>query len=199
MLKICSHLAIIAALLLCTPAWARSNSPQSVVENGINQIVKILKKQKDVSSITARNRDKIFHTVENIFDYPTIAKRSLSIHWFKLNKTERKRFLKVLRNFIKYAYSRSLSVYKGQRIKFEDTQIKKRKARIIAHVIDKKRKIPVEFLLNKTKKGWKVYDVIVLGTSMDYNIYRFFKLPLEHGGYQSLLQVLDEFSTKRSF
>jgi len=191
-MKFFYRIAMIVAMLFSASAWADEAGPRAVIEDTVNQLINILEHRQDSSIISPADREAIRQVVEGRFDYRAMARRSLGRPWKKLDEAERTHFTKLYRDLLERSYGNRLSEYKGQKVVFEDAQIKKHKARVKSTVIDGSRKTPVEYRLHQTSSGWQVYDIRIEGTSMVRTFYQDFKATLENGGYEHLVKSLEE-------
>jgi len=187
-------LMIIFGMLFSLPAWAENDQvgPKAVIETTITAMLDVLEQRADKNAISTQDRAAIRQTIKGKFDYRSMAKRSLGKPWKKLTETDRKHFTDVFRDLLERSYGNRLSAYKGQKVIFADAEIKKNKARVKSTIIDGARKTPVEYRLHQTKSGWQVYDIRIEGTSMVRTFYQDFKSTLDSGGYQKLVNVLEE-------
>jgi len=187
-------LIIILGMLFSLPAWAENDQvgPKAVIETTITAMLDVLEQRADKNAISTQDRAAIRQTIKGKFDYRSMAKRSLGKPWKKLTETERGHFTDVFRDLLERSYGNRLSAYKGQKVIFADAEIKKNKARVKSTIIDGARKTPVEYRLHQTKSGWQVYDIRIEGTSMVRTFYQDFKSTLDSGGYQKLVNVLEE-------
>ena len=185
-------IALMLALMLSGAAWADEQGPRAVIETTVNQIIDILEKRADKAIIASADRDAIRKTVEGRFDYRAMAKRSLGKPWKELEEEEKVHFTNLFRDLLERSYGNRLSEYKGQKVVFEEAELKKDKARVKSTVIDGTRETPVEYRLHETETGWQVYDIRIEGTSMVRTFHQDFKSTLDSGGYKSLVKTLEE-------
>jgi len=180
------------ALVFAAPAWAADDGPRGVIETTVNEIIHVLEARENTKIITAKDREAIRHTVEGRFDYTTMASRSLGKPWKELENAERIHFTEIFRELLERSYGNRLNDYKGQKVVFEDAELKNDKARVKSMVIDGTRETPVEYRLHQTDAGWQVYDIRIEGTSMVRTFYQDFQSTLESGGYPNLVKTLEE-------
>jgi len=180
------------ALSLTTAAWAADTGPRAVIETTVNQIIHVLETRADSTVITNKDREAIRHTVEGRFDYAAMASRSLGKPWKALKDGERAHFTEVFRELLERSYGNRLSDYKGQKVVFEDAELKGEKARVKSMIVDGTRETPVEYRLHQTDGGWQVYDIRIEGTSMVRTFYQDFRSTLDNGGYPVLVKSLED-------
>jgi len=179
-------------LICAAPAWAANDGPRAVIETTVNEIIHVLEARENTTIITTKDRDAIRQTVEGRFDYATMASRSLGKPWNTIDDAERLHFTSVFRELLERSYGNRLSDYKGQKVVFEDAELKGDKARVKSMVIDGTRETPVEYRLHQTASGWQVYDIRIEGTSMVRTFYQDFQSTLDNGGYPALVKTLEE-------
>lgn len=187
-------LSMILCMLLSIPTWAAAHQddPKLVVENTITAMLQVLEKRADKSKVSSQDRASIRQIIKGRFDYRSMAMRSLGRPWKKLDATERVHFTNVFRDLLEHSYSNRLSAYKGQKVIFEEAEIRKHKARVKTTVIDGDRKTPVNYRLHQTNSGWQVYDIRIEGTSLVRTFNQDFKSTLDAGGYQKLVSTLEK-------
>ncbi|PIP02244.1 MAG: hypothetical protein COW18_04405 [Zetaproteobacteria bacterium CG12_big_fil_rev_8_21_14_0_65_54_13] len=188
------QIAMVAFLtLICAaPAWAATDGPRAVIETTVNEIIHVLEARENTTIITTKDREAIRQTVEGRFDYATMAARSLGKPWKAIDDAERAHFTSVFRELLERSYGNRLSDYKGQKVVFEDAELKGDKARVKSMVIDGTRETPVEYRLHQTASGWQVYDIRIEGTSMVRTFYQDFQSTLDNGGYPALVKTLED-------
>ncbi len=185
-------LLALAMLWMVTPAWATTDGPRQVIEHTVREMIHVLEARADQSKLTEQDREAIRKVIHGKFDYRAMARRSLGKPWKQIDETERAHFTELFRQLLERSYGNRLSQYHGQKVVFADAQIKKKRARVKSKVIDGQRETPVEYRLHQTKTGWQVYDIRIEGTSMVRTFYQDFKSTLAHGGYQQLVQTLEQ-------
>ena len=184
--------ATLLALLMAATAWADEAGPRQVIETTVNEIINALEAREDKTALTEKDRDTIRNIVEGRFDYEAMASRSLGKPWKTLDKAEQAHFTSVFRELLERSYGNRLNEYSGQKVLFQDAELKEDKARVKSMVVDANKEIPVDYSMHKTPTGWQVYDIRIEGTSMVRTFYQDFKSILDSGGYAELLKTLEE-------
>ncbi|TLS68603.1 ABC transporter substrate-binding protein [Mariprofundus erugo] len=184
--------ALLMALACALPAMASAEEgPRTVIEGTVNNIIHVLEARTDKTVISPEDREAIRHAIEGRFDYEAMASRSLGKPWKDLDAGERTRFTGIFRDLLEYSYGNRLSDYKGQKVEFDDAEIKGENARVKSKVIDGTRETPVEYRLHQTETGWQVYDIRIEGTSMVRTFYQDFQSQLDTGSYTDLVKSLE--------
>ena len=192
-MKLIRHgLAIVLALFISATAWAAETGPREVIETTVNEIISALEARADKTKLSEADRDTIRQVVEGRFDYSAMAMRSLGKPWRKLDKAEQAHFTDVFRELLERSYGNRLNEYSGQKVVFQDAELKEDKARVKSVVVDGNKEIPVDYSLHKTETGWQVYDIRIEGTSMVRTFYQDFKSIMDDGGYAKLLKTLED-------
>jgi len=190
-------LAIVMALFLAGQVAIAGDSPKTVIETTVNNIISVLKARQDNTRLTTADRTAIRNTIEGQFDYEYMASRSLGKPWKKLNAEQKAHFTSVYRDLLEHTYGNRLAGYNDQKVEFENADLNSRgdKARVMSRVIDGQKEIPVEYSLHTTPSGWQVYDIKIEGASMVRTNYQDFQGVLDDrkgGGYEGLLKQLEE-------
>lgn len=194
LMKVLKHSiwGVLAACLMMAQAQAEE-TPKEVVESAVSQIIKVLDAREDKERLTEQDREGIQKAVEGRFDYTKMARGSLATQWKNIDEAQQAEFTNVFRQLLERSYGNKLAGYKGQKIEYGDTEMKKSgRATVLTQVVDETKSTPVEYRLYDSGKGWKVYDIKIEGVSMVGTFRKDFKSILGNDGYDGLLTQLKE-------
>lgn len=94
------------------------------------------------------------------------------------------------------SYLKRIPAYGGQNVDYKKELVSGKKAKVFTEIIDKDRKIVVEFRLRDTGEQWMVYDVVAEGVSLVSNYRTQFSHILDKGTPEDLLHRIRERITK---
>jgi phospholipid transport system substrate-binding protein len=115
----------------------------------------------------------IVEVLTPMFDFELMAKLSLGRVWKKLNKADRKKFVKLYVERMKHSYSSKIDAYSDEKVVV--TKIKQPKANrieLITNLISSDDKLEISYKYYKPKRAkkgkdeWLIYDVVILGVSI---------------------------------
>jgi phospholipid transport system substrate-binding protein len=186
---------MLSAWLLGTPAWAVETSPDTLVDNTAQEVLAIVRQDKD---IRGGNKAKILDLVEAKilphFNFNRMTRLAMGKNWSKAAPDQQQELVKEFRTLLVRTYSNALSTYSDAAIKVEplkntggetDTTVK---TRVIQDSGEEP--VPIDYSMEKTTDGWKVYDVTVAGVSLVTNYRSTFNNQVREGGVEKLIKTL---------
>ena len=183
----------IIALLLAGTAIAAPPEPLEAIKGPIDTVITILNDPvyKD-ENLKSDQREKIWQSVSDIFDFDEISMRAVARNWKKFTPEEQKEFSVVFSKFLGNTYVDKIQgefhneeiVYVSQEIVKED--------RALAKTLIKREtiEIPVDYRLKLMDGQWRVYDVAVEGISLVKNYRTQFSQLLKKESPAELIQRL---------
>lgn len=195
-MKFSSLLLTMFSLLLPVAAGAQTPDlgPDALVKSVTNQVLDIVRKDKDIQS---GNHQKAVALVETKvlphFDFTRMTQLSLGRDWRTATPAQKQALTDEFRTLLVRTYSSALNEYKSQVIEFKpftmkpgDTDVKVR----TQIVQSGGRPIPLDYYLEKLPQGWKVYDIEVDGISLVINYRGSFAAEVRQGGIDGLIKSL---------
>ena len=189
--------AVLISLVLTSPViWF---TPQAMA--GEESEVKKLTQEKIAIVIDVlRNKGigkeekkkRIIAAVDPIFDFKRMARLSLGKkHWSAMNKAQKKEFSKLFVKRLKESYLEKLDLYTDEEVVIEDAKRVKKRIHVLTRLVSKDDKKDMVYKFYKSrKKGWKVYDVVILGVSVVQTYRSQFNGLMKKGSIDDLLTTL---------
>jgi phospholipid transport system substrate-binding protein len=191
-------LRILATLLAAlVPALAAAQeSPDQLVKRTTDEIVTIIKNDKDIAS---GNSAKVVELAEQKvlphFDFERMTRLAVGRNWNQASDAQKQALIKEFRTLLVRTYSTSLSQYRNQTIEVKPTKVAAddKEAIVRTAVIQQGGpQIPIDYAMEKTDSGWKVYDVIIDGASLVTTYRGTFNDQIQKGGIDGLIKTLQE-------
>ena len=151
----------------------------------------IIQTLKDTSLSKKEKKEGILKTIDGLFDFNLMARLSLGKeNWKPLSKSKRKEFSKLFVERLKQSYLDKLDLYTDEEVVVgEAKQTKKNRVEVLTFLVSKDDKKEMTYKLYKSKKkGWLVYDVVVLGVSIVATYRSQFSGILKKGSMEQLLE-----------
>jgi phospholipid transport system substrate-binding protein len=194
MSQICKFIAMLAGIVVFGPAFASNSdlAPDVLAKNTMLDVIAIVKQD-----IQTGNTKKVLELVDAKvlphFDFAHMTRLAVGKNWAKATPEQQQMLVKEFRTLLVRTYSNSLTNYKNQIIEFKpfsmqpaDTDVTVR-----TNVIQPGTKaIPIDYSMEKTSNGWKVYDVSVDGVSLVTNYRGSFNAEIRQKGIEGLIQSL---------
>ena len=142
------------------------NEIRAMTKEKVDLVIQTL---KDTSLSKKEKKEGILKTIDGLFDFNLMARLSLGKeNWKPLSKSKRKEFSKLFVERLKQSYLDKLDLYTDEEVVVgEAKQTKKNRVEVLTFLVSKDDKKEMTYKLYKSKKkGWLVYDVVVLGVSI---------------------------------
>lgn len=187
----------ILALTLCLAASAASAqdlAPDALVKSISNEVIAIIKQDK---GIQAGEQRKIEHLVDAKvlphFDFARMTALAAGRNWSKANAEQQKALTGEFRTLLVRTYSNALTNYKNQVIEFKPLRAAAADTNVTVRTQVRQtgaEPANIDYDMQKTPAGWKVYDVVVGGVSLVTNYRETFNAEIREGGVDGLLKSL---------
>jgi phospholipid transport system substrate-binding protein len=187
-------MAGIAAMLLATVAMADDVAPDVLVKNTANEVLEIIRKDKDIQSgdmrkISSLAEEKILPH----FDFERMSRMVLGKHWSRATKEQQQQFVNEFRSLLIRTYASALTKYRNQAIEYKPMRAQPSDTDVVVRtqiVQPGGQPLPIDYSLIKKEDGWKVYDVVIEGVSLVTNYRGQFSSEVRQSGMDGLIQRL---------
>jgi phospholipid transport system substrate-binding protein len=184
----------VAGLVLAGSLRANELGPDMLVKNVTLEVIDIISKDKDIQS---GNQRKIIDLVEAKvlphFNFAAMTRLAVAINWEKSTPDQKKQLTEEFKTLLVRTYSSALSAYRDQKFDFRPLRAKPTETDVTVQVrISQGGREPVtlEYDMEKTASGWKVYDVRVGGVSLVANYRTEFSNEIRSNGIDGLIKSL---------
>ena len=188
---------IVLALCLsffATAVPAQDLAPDAQVKKITNEVIEIIQQDKDIQ---AGNQKKINELVDaNVlphFNFSRMTALAMGRNWPKANAEQQKILVGEFRTLLVRSYSGALSTYKNEVIEFKPLRAAAGDTDVTVKTQVKRpgtEPVGINYSMEKTPAGWKVYDVVVGGVSLVTNYRETFNAEIRDGGVDGLIKSL---------
>lgn len=197
MKKLFRVFTLVTALLFAFPAWTMAIPPDELVDQTVQEVIEIIRQDEDIRD---GNSQKILDLVENKilphFNFVRMTRLAMGKNWRRASAEQQDVIVDEFRDLLVRTYSNTLSKYQDERIIVSPLKTLKdnNEATVKTEVIQGrgKRPVPIDYNMEKTADGWKVYDVIVSGASLVLNYRGSFNSQISKDGVDGLIKTLVE-------
>jgi phospholipid transport system substrate-binding protein len=185
---------LLATLLLAPTTWAVETSPDTLVDNTAQEVLTIIRGDKDIKS---GNKAKLLDLVETKilphFNFTRMTRLAMGKNWRKAAPQQQREIMDQFRTLLVRTYYKALSVYSDHTVKVTplkdiggstDVTVKTQVIKSHGHPVS------IDYSMEKTSNGWKVYDITVAGVSLIINYRSSFNSQIRRGGIEGLLKTL---------
>ncbi|MEK7360693.1 MAG: ABC transporter substrate-binding protein [Pseudomonadota bacterium] len=188
------YLFALCSLLFAASVSAQDLAPDALMKKISNEVIDIIKQDKDIQS---GNQKKINDLVEAKvlphFNFIRMTALAMGRNWPKANAEQQKILTGEFRTLLVRSYSGALSSYKNEVIEFKPLRAAAADADVTVKTQVKKpgtEPVSIDYGMEKTPAGWKVYDVVVGGVSLVTNYRETFNVQVRDGGVDGLIKTL---------
>jgi len=133
-----------------------------ITKNAINTLTNQSIGQKEKEE----NFGKLF---DKNFDVPSISRFVLGKYWKKASLDQKKKFIKVFRNYVVKTYSTRFNDYSGEQLKLVNFENEKNPKIFLVHTVLERQDAPfikVDWRIGKKKESFIILDIIIEGISL---------------------------------
>jgi phospholipid transport system substrate-binding protein len=192
---------LMAGVLLCAlfifmqgQARAADVAPDVLVKSTTQEVIAILKKDKDIQS---GNLQKVYALVDAKvlpnFDFNHMTMLSVGKYWQRATPAQRQSLVQEFRTLLVRTYASSLTEFTNQTIEFKPFRMSPGATDVTVQTQVNQpggQPIPIDYSMEKTAFGWKVYDVAIDGVSLVTNYRSSFATEIRQSGIDGLIRTL---------
>jgi ABC-type transporter MlaC component len=117
-------------------------------------------------TLSAAQRASVKEQINAIFDFDELSRLSLGEHWVTRTEGERTKFVEVYGGIIEEQnFDTFAKHYRDGNIVYESEEVAGDKAVVAATLPLKRENVPISYLMHRSDSAWKVYDLVIDGTS----------------------------------
>ena len=187
----CAAVALAACAAQAQPA---PTAPDELVKTVMLEIVEIIKKDKDIRD---GDRAKTISLIEEKalphFNFLGMTALAVGPSWQKATPEQKKRLAQEFRNLLVRTYASSITVFREYNLDFRPLKMKPADTdvTVLVRVMQQgAQPVNIEYDMEKTPRGWKVYDVRVAGISLVVNYRTEFANVVRDNGIDGLINTL---------
>ena len=180
-------------LLLSAPASASN----ALARNVTDEVLQILRTDKDLQAGNQKKaRDLIETKIAPHFNFTSMTRLALGKNWNAANPEQRKALTGEFRSLLVQTYTASLTLFKDQKIEYRPVRMAPDDNDVVVRSLVKSSgggdPVQVDYGMEKTDEGWKVYNVKIGGISLVENYRGTFNTEIQKSGVDGLIKILRE-------
>lgn len=183
-------LAALGFWFFVTAGLAQDIAPDTLVKNVTLEVVELIAKEKG-------NRAKIVSVIEEKvlphFNFTAMTALAMGQNWGKASPEQKKRLTEEFRTLLVRTYASALAAYSEQKFDFRPLRAKPTETDVTVNVRVLQpggQPVTLDYSMEKTANGWKVYDVMVGGVSLVANYRTEFANAVRTSGIDGLIKDL---------
>jgi phospholipid transport system substrate-binding protein len=158
------------------------------------EVVELIVKDKEIKS---GNRAKLINVIESrvlpYFNFQAMTALAVGQNWKAASAEQKKQLIEEFKTLLVRTYASALAAYSEQKFDFRPLRAKPTDTDVTVHVRVLQpgaQAVTIDYAMEKTPGGWKVYDVMVGGVSLVANYRTEFTTAIRESGVDGLIKTL---------
>jgi phospholipid transport system substrate-binding protein len=189
---------IISVAVLFAPAARGADLPPDALARSVtDEVINILRTDKDLQAGNQKKaRDLIETKIAPHFNFTSMTRLALGKNWSAASPDQRKALTGEFRALLVQTYTASLIAFKDQKIDYRPLKVAPDDTDVTVRSLVKSsgggEPVQVDYGMEKTDEGWKVYNVKIGGISLVENYRGTFNTEIQKSGVDGLIKTLRE-------
>lgn len=185
------------SLVLSVPlAGAAELGPDALVRQITDDVMNAILKDK---ALQAGDKQKALALAEQKIlphiDFRAMTQLALGRNWSKASPAQREQVVSGFRNMLIRTYSNAIGTYQGQKMEVKPTRMDPGDTDVTvrnSYLSPGRPAVQVDYRMEKTPDGWKIYDIVFDGVSLVATYRSEFAQQVRQGGIEGLIARLDQ-------
>lgn len=181
---------------LLPATYAQSTAPDELVKSVTSEVIEIIKNDKDIQ---AGNPGKAAELVQEKvlphFNFTRMTALAVGQSWRKATPEQRQALVEQFRTLLVRTYSTALASYRDQAIDFKPLRMQPGDTDVTVRSLVRQpgaQSVTIDYTMEKTDSGWKVYDMAVGGVSLVTTYRDTFNTEVRNTGIDGLIKTLSD-------
>ena len=191
----------IIAMALCAGAlWAgqlpasEALAPDVLAKSVTDEVLAIVRADKDIQ---AGNQRKVHDLVESRvvphFNFVRMTQLAMGRNWRNAKADQQRRLVEEFRQLLVRTYTSAFTQYRNQTVEYRRPRMAAGDTDVVVQSRIKQpsgQPVAVDYAMEKTGNGWKVYNVKIEGVSLVENYRNTFNTEVQKSGIDGLIKSL---------
>lgn len=179
------------------PAAAQNmTAPDALAKSVTDEVLAVLRTDKDIQ---AGSQKKVVDLVEKKvlphFNFVRMTQLAVGRHWRDASPEQRKQLVEEFRMLLVQTYAATFTAYRDQSIEYRPLRVQPDDTDVVVRSLINQsggKPVTVDYKMQKSDTGWKVYDVVVGDLSLVQSYRGSFNTEVQKGGIDGLVKALTE-------
>jgi phospholipid transport system substrate-binding protein len=185
---------LFALFVAAAPVCAQEMGPDALVKKVTDDVLIVVRQDKDIKNGSTKKAIALVETkVVPHFNFQHMTALAMGRDWSKASPEQKARLTEEFKALLVRTYSNSLTAYRDETLIYKPAKLQGSETDVVIkteiHQPGNK-PIQLDYALEKSANGWKVYDVIVAGISLVTNYRDTFMQEVRANGIDGLIQLL---------
>ena len=195
-MKLFKQIVAIASLVaLSTSVNAQEIAPDTLIRSVSSDVLEIVRKDKEIQSGRTSKAIELVETkVLPHFNFVRMTQLAVGKDWRQASADQQKALASEFRTLLVRTYSKALTEYRNETLKFKPLSLKPEDtdARVKTEINQSNggKPISIDYFMERSAGGWKVYDIEIGGVSLVTNYRDTFGSEIRRSGIDGLIKLL---------
>ena len=185
----------VAPATLAGAATTTMTPPDALARSVTDDVLAALRGDKDIRAGNQRRaRELIESKIAPHFNFTSMAQLALGKNWRAASAEQRKALTAEFRALLVQTYTASLLLYKDQKIEYRPLKLAPEDNDVLVRSLVRQsgggEPVQVDYGMEKTETGWKVYNVKIGGISLVETYRSTFNTEIGKNGVDGLIKTL---------
>ena len=170
-------------------------APDALAKKVTEEVLVIVRTDKD---IRAGNTKKILDLVDAKvlphFNFSRMTRLAVGAPWRQATAAQRQSLTDEFRALLVHTYTSAFTQYRDQVVEYKPLKLQAGDTEVVVRSLIKQQggadPIDINYSMEKTDAGWKVYDVTIAGVSLVQNYRSSFSSEIQRSGIDGLIATL---------
>ncbi len=170
--------------------------PEALARSVTDEVLAVIRADKEIQ---AGNQKKAVDLVEAKilphFNFVTMTQLAMGRNWRQANADQQKRLMSEFRTLLVRTYTLAFSQYRNQTVDYKPLRMAANDTDVVVQSLIKQSSgapVAVDYHLEKTESGWKVYNIKIEGISLVENYRNTFNTEIQKNGVDGLIKSLTD-------
>jgi phospholipid transport system substrate-binding protein len=169
-------------------------APDALAKSVTEDVLAVLRSDKDIQSGDVRKVvDLVERKVLPHFNFVRMTRLAVGVNWRKASPEQQKSLVNEFRELLVHTYAATLVAYRNQSVDIRPLRMDPKDTEVVVKSQINQpggKPITVDYRMERTEAGWKVYDVVVADLSLVQNYRGTFETEVRKGGVDGLIKAL---------
>jgi len=197
-----SALALISALA-APLSLAQDVAPDVLLKAVTSEVIAIIRQDKDIQAgDPAKVADLVETRILPLFDFTRMTRIAVARNWRLATPEQQEALTLEFKTLLVRTYSIALSSYRDQVIEYKPLRLTPDATEVTVRSDVRqsgKERLTIDYDMEKTPAGWKVYDIKIAGVSLVTTYRDTFAGKVRDGGIEGLIRALSDKNRQGGF
>jgi phospholipid transport system substrate-binding protein len=185
----------IACVLCAGPLFAaEALAPDILAKSVTDEVLAIIRADKDIQAGDQKRLHELVQSkVVPHFSFVRMTQLAMGRNWRDASADQQKRMVEEFRTLLVRTYTSAFTQFRNQSVEYKRLRMASGDTDVVVQSLIKQpsgQPVAVDYSMEKTDAGWKVYNVKIEGVSLVENYRNTFNTEIQKNGIDGLIKAL---------